>query len=184
VVAAYDPVVTAPDPSTPLRGAGVLRDPLVAELLAKRLVATLATIDAEGMPHVVPMWFAVDGDAIVLATSSTSRKLRNLARDPRATFTIHDSRPGLEVCGATIIGQIEAVSGTDAAPLVRLVHRRYVSAEGLALPEPAVFLASDDIALRLTPLRASTWDQRGTVAAAVLKRAGEALPLETTDPRP
>ena len=159
-------------------------DPLVRELLAKRLVAVLATLGEDGSPHVVPVWFAARRGAVVLATSSRSRKVRNLERDPRATLCLHDSRPGSEVCGVSIRGEAEIVRGPAAAELVELVHRRYLTAAGHALPEVREFLAFDDVALVLGPESAWTWDERDNPATAVLRASGLALPIEPTQPRP
>ena len=99
--------------------------------------------------HAVPMWLAPSDGAILFATGSRSRKVRNLERDPRATLVLHDSRPGAEVCGASIKGRVELVRGAAAKPLVERVQRRFVSEPGLALPVVREFLSSDDVALRL-----------------------------------
>ncbi len=172
-----------PSPSRDLSGAAVLQDPFVRELVAKRLVAVLATLEPAGSVHAVPLWFAADDDVIVLATGSPSRKVRNLERDPRATFVLHDSRPGFEVCGASIQGRVELVRGPASAQLVERVHRRYVDAAGERLPAVAEFLASDDVALRFTPEHAATWDERGSDAARALHDAGAAYQLEPTSSR-
>jgi hypothetical protein len=50
------------------------------------------------------MWYAPHDGVVLFATSSKSRKVRNLEGDPRATLVLHDSRPGYEVCGASIVG--------------------------------------------------------------------------------
>ena len=109
--------------------------------------------------------------------------MRNLEIDPRATFVVHDSRPGYEVCGASISGQVEIARGVGALELVGHVHARYV-VHG-ADEDPAVheFLASDDVALRLRPRTALIWDERGSPASEALRTRGGALPLVPTDPR-
>jgi PPOX class probable F420-dependent enzyme len=173
----------APAPSRGLTGAAVLADPLVQELLDARLVGVLTTIEPDGAVHAIPLWYASDGEAIVIATGSRSRKVRNLRRDPRATLVLHDSRPGFEVCGASIRGRVELVEGTDATALVELVHRRYVTPVGESLPATAAFLASDDIVGRLLPESVVTWDERASTAASELRLAGAALPLAPTSPR-
>jgi PPOX class probable F420-dependent enzyme len=175
--------VSEPTPSRLLRGADVLADPLVRSLVDARLVCVLATAEADGRIHAVPMWFARDGDALVLATGSRSRKVSNVRRAPSATFLVHDSRPGMEVCGATIRGPVEVVGGPAAAPIVELVHSRYVDAGARALAPVVEFLASDDVALRLRPEEAFTWDERGSEAARILRAVGGALPLVSTEPR-
>jgi len=172
-----------PAPSRHLTGDAVLRDPLVRELLGARLVGVFATLDPSGTIHAVPMWFAPDEGSVLLATGSRSRKVVNIEADPRATLVVHDSRPGFEVCGVSIAGRVEIVRGGDAQPLVERVHGRYVEGTSEALPPVREFLASDDVALRVVPESALTWDARGSEADEALRRAGGALPLVSTIPR-
>jgi PPOX class probable F420-dependent enzyme len=161
----------------------VLADPLVRELLDLRLVAVLSTLEPDGAVHAVPVWVAREGGEILLATGSASRKVRNLERDTRATLVLHDSRAGMEICGASLRGRAEIVYGADAQSLIELVHLRYVTGAGLRLPEVRSFLGSDDVALRFGPESAFTWDERASAAALALRESGEALPLEPTAPR-
>lgn len=161
----------------------MLADSLVQELLAARLIGVLATIERDGSIHAVPMWLAPSEEVILLATGSGSRKVRNLERDQRATLVLHDSRPGAEVYGASIRGRVELVRGESARPHVERVHRRYVSDEGLKLPEVRDFLSFDDVALRFIPEAAVTWDERPSAAAQALRAAQAALPLAPTTPR-
>jgi hypothetical protein len=172
----------APNPSRELRGGAVLADSLVQELLAARLVGVLATLEENSMVHAIPLWYASDGEAIVFATGSRSRKVRNLRREPQATLVLHDSRPGFEVCGASIRGRVELVDGDAATALIELVHRRYVTPVAERLPVAGAFLASDDIVGRLLPESAVTWDERTSAAAGELRLAGAALPLVPTSP--
>jgi PPOX class probable F420-dependent enzyme len=62
----------------------------------------LATVRADGRPHVAPIWFALDrsgagpgspvGD-LVFNTEATTVKGRNIARDPRIALCVDDDRP-------------------------------------------------------------------------------------------
>jgi PPOX class probable F420-dependent enzyme len=175
--------VSQPTPSVELHGEDVFADPLVQELLATRLVGVVATLEPDGSIHAVPMWLAPSDGAILLATGSRSRKVRNLERDPRATLVLHDSRPGAEVCGTSMRGRVQLVRGDGARPLVGRVHARYISDAGLGLPEVRDFLSSDDVALRFIPEAAVTWDERPSAAARALRAAAAALPLAPTTPR-
>jgi PPOX class probable F420-dependent enzyme len=175
--------VSQPTPSLELRGEAVLADRLVQELLAARLIGVLTTIEPGGSVHAVPMWLVPTDGAILLATGSRSRKVRNLERDPRATLVLHDSRPGAEVCGVSIQGRVELVRGAAAKPLVERVHQRYVSQKGLAIPVVREFFSFDDVAIRFIPEAAVTWDERKSAAARALHETDAALPLEPTTPR-
>lgn len=170
-------------PSRWLRGGDVMHDDLVRELLDARLIGVLATLEQDGGIHAVPLWFARHDDTVVLATGSASRKVHNLQRDPRATLVVHDSRPGFEVCGASIRGRVEILRGAAAEPVLDRVHRRYVSGDGLTLAVAREFLAGDDVALVLRAESAFTWDERANPATTALAEAGGALPLVPTSSR-
>jgi hypothetical protein len=56
--------------------------------------AKLATVRADGRPHVAPVWYEVDEDGtIVFNTGASTVKGRNLRRDPRASLCVDDDRP-------------------------------------------------------------------------------------------
>jgi PPOX class probable F420-dependent enzyme len=48
--------------------------------LAEARVAHLATVDASGKPHLVPITFALDGDAIYFAVDSKPKRTTDLQR--------------------------------------------------------------------------------------------------------
>jgi PPOX class probable F420-dependent enzyme len=52
--------------------------------------AKVATVRADGRPHVVPVWFLLDGDSLVFTTGKTSVKGRDLLRDPRVMVCVDD----------------------------------------------------------------------------------------------
>ena len=53
--------------------------------------AILATVRADGRPHVAPVWYAVDDDGTVLFnTGETTVKGRNLRRTGYAAMTVDD----------------------------------------------------------------------------------------------
>ncbi|OIJ68612.1 PPOX class F420-dependent oxidoreductase [Streptomyces mangrovisoli] len=53
----------------------------------------LATVRADGSPHVTPVWFLLDGDEVVFNTAAVSMKGRNLAHDGRVALCVDDDRP-------------------------------------------------------------------------------------------
>ena len=58
-----------------------------------RRTAKLATLRADGSPHVVPVGFVLDGDEWVFMTSADSVKGRNLRRDPRVGLCVDEIDP-------------------------------------------------------------------------------------------
>ncbi|NTU81909.1 MAG: PPOX class F420-dependent oxidoreductase [Chloroflexales bacterium] len=61
-----------------------------AFLLARPRTAKLATVRVDGRPHVAPVWFDLDGEAIVFTTWHTTVKAANLRRDPRVCLCVDD----------------------------------------------------------------------------------------------
>ena len=55
--------------------------------------AVFASVRADGRPHVVPTWYAVEGRTIVFTTWHTTVKASNLRHDTRVAMTIQDPVP-------------------------------------------------------------------------------------------
>ncbi|MET9293968.1 PPOX class F420-dependent oxidoreductase [Streptomyces sp. NPDC003077] len=88
----------------------------------------LATVRADGRPHVVPVWFLLDGDDLLFMVSKESVKGRNLLRDGRAALCV-DSEV-MPYRYATAEGRVEV--NEDADDLRRsatLIAARYVGEE-------------------------------------------------------
>jgi PPOX class probable F420-dependent enzyme len=64
-----------------------------AFLLDRPRTAKLASVRADGRPHVAPIWFDLDGDTVVFTTGHTSVKAANIRRDPRVSLCVDDEIP-------------------------------------------------------------------------------------------
>jgi PPOX class probable F420-dependent enzyme len=64
-----------------------------AFLSAGTRTGKLATTRRDGRPHVVPIWFVLDGEDLVFNTGATSVKGRSLARTGWASICVDDDRP-------------------------------------------------------------------------------------------
>lgn len=53
----------------------------------------LSTIREDGGPHVVPVWFLLDGSDLVFTAEDRTVKSQNLLRDNRAALCVDDERP-------------------------------------------------------------------------------------------
>lgn len=71
----------------------------------------LATVRRDGSPHVVPVWFVLDGDDIVLTTGRDSVKGRSLRRDGRVALCVDDDRPPFAF--VTVTGRAEVSEDLD-----------------------------------------------------------------------
>ena len=64
-----------------------------AFIAAGTRTARLATTRADGRPHVVPVWFVLDGDDLIFTTGEKTVKGRNLQRDARVALCVDDDAP-------------------------------------------------------------------------------------------
>ena len=55
--------------------------------------SVFASLRADGRPHAVPTWYAVDGEELVFTTWHTTVKAGNLRRAPRVTLVVQDPDP-------------------------------------------------------------------------------------------
>ena len=53
----------------------------------------VATVRGDGRPHVVPVWFVIDGHELVFMTGDRTVKARSLARDPRLALSVDLEEP-------------------------------------------------------------------------------------------
>jgi general stress protein 26 len=109
---------------------------------ARRMFASLpsaavATSSEDGSPHVVPLWFVWQEDAIFVSTRQDGRTWANVARDPRVAITIDLGRAWVEVAGVEILGLAEPLSAESAAMRkpISAWHEKYrplLAGEGFA----------------------------------------------------
>jgi len=135
-------------------------DPVVQELLRGRHIACLGTENPDGSIHLTAVWFLFDGECLYVATSSRSRKARNVLARPKASLMI-DSRDPAASRGVTAMGTVEVLTGEVSREWNLRIHRRYLSEAALADTRIGpVFAAWDDVTLKLKPRSFVAWDMR------------------------
>ena len=137
-----------------------LTDPLVKQLLEGRYIAALGTESANGSIHMVAVWYWFDGANILVATSSRSRKARNLGSSGKVSLMI-DSRDAAASCGITISGTAQILTGDLSRKRNAEIHRKYLSEAALADARVGpVFAAWDDLTIQIMPVSVIAWDMR------------------------
>ena len=126
----------------------------------------LATINADGTPHLVTMYYAVFDGLLGFWTYRTSQKAVNLDRDPRATCLVETGEGYDQLRGVQINGTVERITDVNRIRTIgAAVYSRYISdftpeLEGYLEPQ-----AQKRWAYLLHPEKVSTWDHRKLDAA-------------------
>ena len=112
-----------------------LTDRQARALFASARVARLATVDPVGGCHIVPIAFAVEGDAIVSAVdgkpkrTTALRRLANVRADPRVSVLVdaYDDRDWTQLWWARADGEARVLTAEDpeARHGVALLAGRY-----------------------------------------------------------
>lgn len=123
---------------------------LVPELAGHRYLS-LTTFRKDGTPVATPVWFAAQGDRLVVASQAGAWKARRLARTPRALGAGCDVRGEVRGPQIELIGEVLPAS-EHAEAEAALTARYGLSAWGFRqLSRLAGRGARDYLALRPTP---------------------------------
>lgn len=136
----------------------------VTALLASSRKMQLATINPDGTPHLVTMFYVLRDDRIAFWTYRASQKARNLARDPRLTCLVEDGDAYFELRGVQVCGEVEPIgdpAGVEAVGRLIAAQLMGVPADGLA--EYVAHAARKRVAYTVMPTRIVSWDHRRLV---------------------
>jgi PPOX class probable F420-dependent enzyme len=103
--------------------------PAARDLIAKKVLAHVATLDPDGSPNVSPVWTELDGDNLVISTSLGRAKARNLATDPRVAVSIVD--PDDDATIITLRGSVVGFTTIGADEVSDRLAMKYMGVESI-----------------------------------------------------
>ena len=121
------------------------------------LVGVVGTLREDGAPHVVPVWYRWDGDAILIWTDDVRVWLQNLRRDPRIAFSVQEIQAPF--AAVTMRGRATLTRGRDDELLTEIGHiiERYVPANELGGVLKS-WLVGPQIVVRIEPEVVRSWN--------------------------
>ncbi len=111
------------------RNAIKMSDEEIWKFIETQKTIQVATINKDGTPHVMPLWFGIVNGKIVLETFTKSQKIVNLERDDRINVLFEDG---------DVYDQLKGVSIKGRARLIRdhhEVHRLHMAVVARNTPE-------------------------------------------------
>jgi PPOX class probable F420-dependent enzyme len=131
----------------------------VSALLAGSHKLQLATINRDGTPHLVTMFYVMLGGQIAFWTYRSSQKARNLARDPRVTCLVETGEDYFELRGVQVAGRARCVE--DPAGVLEIgrgVAGGMAGAPAEAVEEYVAHAARKRVGYVVEPTRIISWD--------------------------
>lgn len=91
--------------------------------LKKRELGRLATASKDGTPHVVPVIYALDKDAPVIAMDYGTKKLKNLKENKKVAFLVDEYNPngGILISGTAQIFE----RGAEYRRLLKILYAKF-----------------------------------------------------------
>jgi len=135
--------------------------PEIAALLAASRKLQLATINRDGTPHLVAMYYVMIEERIAFWTYRSSQKALNLARDPRLSCLVETGEQYFDLRGVQVQGVARRVD--DPAAVID-IGRRIAAALGDApagtLDDYLARAARKRVGYIVQPERIISWDHR------------------------
>jgi PPOX class probable F420-dependent enzyme len=96
-------------------------------LLQGTFTGKLGTINKDGTPHVVPIWYTVDGeDNIIFNTGDKSVKAKNIRRDNRVRICVDDQTPLFSFVTIDGIAEIISNEPSEVYKWAKIIAARYM----------------------------------------------------------
>jgi PPOX class probable F420-dependent enzyme len=104
------------------------------ELIGRPVLATLATVAADGAPQVTPLWIEVDGDDLLVNTARGRAKARNVERDQRVALSVLD--PGDPYNVVVVRGTVVEVTTEGADAHIDRLAKKYLGVDEYPMRQP------------------------------------------------
>lgn len=144
-----------PDDAQPRRRRIQLTETEQAEFLAANRKAAFATLDRDGFPHLVAMTYGVKGGVFYMTSYAKAQKVLNIQRNPKVGLMIESGGAYSELKGVMVRGICDIVEGEDA---VREAWAIISGASNTPRRKETSDSAAKRVALKVTPLRITSWD--------------------------
>jgi PPOX class probable F420-dependent enzyme len=132
-----------------------LDDAVIQKFLATKQIVVLATVQADGAPLAMAMWFLHDPATLTMISEAETQKVHNLRRDPRVCVVAEAGGGGETIRGVTVTGRAEFLAdGAERRALIERFHAKYPDLAklwgGRAMPPNRVMF-------RIAPERVKSW---------------------------
>jgi PPOX class probable F420-dependent enzyme len=139
----------------------------VAEFLAASRKLQLATINQDGTPHLVAMYYVMLGGRIAFWTYRASQKALNLSRDPRLTCLVESGEEYFDLRGVQVAGVARLID--DPAGVLEIgrgVAGGMAGVPGDAVEEYVAHAARKRVGFIVAPARITSWDHSKLIPPA------------------
>jgi PPOX class probable F420-dependent enzyme len=133
-----------------------LADPAIQQFLSTKDVVILSTIQRDGAPLAMPMWFLADPTWLYMISVANTQKVHNVRRDPRVCVVAESGTRGIEIRGVTMQGSATFLERPEEyQPIVARLLRKYDP--HLATLWRGTSMPPDRVLFRIVPEAVHSW---------------------------
>ena len=138
-----------------------MNDEEIRAFLEEQRILQVATIDHDGWPHLIAMWYVLIHDQVVFWTYAKSQKIVNLRRDDRLTCLVETGERYDELRGVQIKGR--AIISDDRETVQRIgeaIWERYTGPLNDTTRQMVAAQAAKRVVISVKPVEIVSWDHR------------------------
>ena len=136
-----------------------MSDDEIESFLSSERKLQVASVNADGTPHLVTMWYAMQDGEIAFWTYGKSQKIMNLRRDPRLTVLVATGEVYEQLKGVSIQGQAEIVDDPDdVLRYGEAVYERYWGPLNDTVREGVQAMGAKRVVIVVKPEKILSWD--------------------------
>ncbi len=138
-----------------------MNDEEIRAFLEEQRTLQVATIDHDGWPHLIAMWYVLIDDQVVFWTYAKSQKIVNLRRDDRLTCLVETGERYDELRGVQIKGR--AIISDDRETIQRIgeaIWERYTGPLNDTTRQMVTAQAAKRVVISVKPVEIVSWDHR------------------------
>ena len=130
----------------------------IERFLQQEPIVWLSSVRPDGTPHIVPIWFWWDGEALLVFSKPDAQKVRNLRARPSAMLALGDADEDFDI--GLLEGRAEILD-RPTAEVMPLEHlEKYADRMAAIGLSPAEYAATYSLVIRIEPARYLGWHGR------------------------
>ena len=127
------------------------------EFLKKQKILRLATLDNEGNPHIIPVWYLFNSKKLYIGTNSKTEKAKNIKNNSKISFCVDVGINSPDIFG--VMGQGVGkliIEKNEVARIEKIILLRYFNT--LDDKSAKELLEETDCIIEITPKEYSVWE--------------------------
>lgn len=126
------------------------------KFLKTQKILRLATIDGNGVPHIVPVWYMYWNDKFYVGTNTRTRKARNIRKNPKVSFCVDVGIRSPDIIGVMGTGRAKLILKKELVEkLAKKILLRYF--KSMKNKSAQQLFDQTDCIIQITPRKVTEW---------------------------